>query len=88
MVGPLTPSSVKHFFWILLCLKVTVFRKSLEIRLTFVNLYQELKYVINSFVEDDLHWKTTFDARQPLMEDTLWWKTTFDGRQPLMEDDL
>ena len=33
-------------------------------------------------MEDDLHWKTTFDGRQPLMKDNLWWKTTFDGRQP------
>ena len=56
------PSSVEHFFRILLCLKVTVFRKISEIRLSFVNLYQELKYVINSFYEDDLQWKMTFDG--------------------------
>ena len=39
-------------------------------------------------MEDDLHWKTTFDGRRTSIEDDLRWKTTFEGRQILMEDYL
>ena len=36
-------------------------------------------------MEENLQWKTTFNARQPSMKDDLWWKMNFNGRQLLME---
>ena len=35
-----------------------------------------------TWVEDNLQWKTTLGGRRPLVEDTLG------GRQPSVEDDL
>ena len=33
-------------------------------------------------MEDDPHWKTTSNGRQPPMDDNLQWKMTYNGRRP------
>ena len=39
-------------------------------------------------MEENLHWKLTFDWRQSSLEDKIWWKTTYYRGQPSTEDNL
>ena len=45
------------------------------------------KSTIQTFLEDDLGWKTNFDGRQAWVKDDCGWNTTLDGREPWMNDD-